>query len=591
MAIQSKNLYDDNEDIKFHIEKMIDWDTIVPLRERDFEDYKKYQETEDERYALAFGDVEEGVELYKSLLEGIGEISAKEFMKNAPIIDKEGFKFENGKVIFPEAMKRNIQLYVENGYAGVFLPRQYGGMNIPNIVNVMLAEIVAAGDIGFVTLIATQDLGDIINKFGSEEQKQKYLPKLAAGEIGAAMLLTEPNYGSDLQNAQTKGEVKDGVCYVTGVKQFITHGVPHSEGGSVYLTVVRTVKRPDGTYREGGAGLSLVLVHSDHCEITSLEHKLGIHSSPTVQITMENAPGEIVGEEGKGLVEYTMALMNAARLGVGAQALGVSEIAYREAWKYANERVQFGVLIKDIPAVGKMLEEMRLSLEASRALTYETAQVVDIKEGLEFKYQKEGMTAKQMRKQKDYIKWSKLAKVLTPFTKLYTSEECNRNAYKAIQVHGGVGYSEEYDVARIYRDARITSIYEGTSQLQVVAAIVGVLEGYGRDNSELLAYQKEMRDSLTLSDDLKPYLERVIESEQMLKEAIPEFKKYSEEFKKAYAFDIVWSATMIFISHLFLKMAMKDDSGDKATKAKKYINETYSYVLVTLRKIELQSQV
>lgn len=591
MAIESSNLYEENSDMQFHIEKMVDWNTIIPLREQDFIDYKTYQETQDETFAYAFSSVEEGIEMYQAILTGLGELSAKEFLKNARPIEEEGFKLKDGKVTFPEAMKRNVQVLTENGYMGLLLPRKYGGMQIPNTANMMATELVSTGDIGLGTLLATQDLGDIIYKFGSEEQHKKYLPRIASGEMGAAMLLTEPNYGSDLQNAQTKGDVnEDGSAKVTGTKMWITHGVPHSEGGQVYLTVTRTVKKPDGSFKSGGGGLSLVLTHSDDAEVVSLEHKLGIHSSPTVQLSMDNAPGELVGKEGRGLIEYTMALMNAARLTVAAQSVGASQIALREAQKYANERVQFGVLIKEIPAVAKMLEEIEISTEASRALVYTTAQIVDAYEGLEEKHIHSGMTKKEAQKQEDYVKYSKLAKVLTPFSKLFAAEEANKNAYKAIQIFGGVGYSEEYDIARIYRDARILSIYEGTSQLQVVAALGGILEGYSKDNSIFLDYQKSLRSGLDLDDDMKSYLSRIIKGEQIVKETVPLYKSKSNEFKGRYSFDLAWAAANVFVAHLFLQMAVNDESGNKKRKAQIFINDMLASVKSTGELIQLQAE-
>lgn len=590
MAIQSKNLYIDNEDMQYHIANTIDWDTIILLKENDFSDFKEYEKTGDENLAWAISSVENGIDQYKSILEGLGEISAKELLKNARAIDEKGFGFENGKVLFPEEMNENIRHLTENGYMGLLLPRKYGGMQIPNVANVMAAELVSTGDIGMGVLLACQDLGDIIYKFGSEEQHEKYLPRLSSGEIGAAMLLTEPNHGSDLQSAQTKGESNgDGKVKVNGVKMWISHGTPHTPDGSVYLTVTRTVKKSDGNFKSGGGGLSLVLVESKDAEIVSLEHKMGIHSSPTVQIALDNSPGEIVGKEGYGLIEYTMTLMNAARLTIAAQSIGASEIAFREAWSYANVREQFGVLIKEIPAVKQMLEEMEISLHASRALVYQTAQVVDIMEGLEHKLKHDGLNEKEIKKNEDYVKWSKLAKVLTPFSKFYAAEEANRNAYKAIQVHGGVGFSEEYDVARIYRDSRILSIYEGTSQLQVVAAIVGVLEAYGRENTHLLNYQEELLSGIDVDAELESFRALIKKSQGLMRKLVPEYKKLDQEFRGRYAHDIVWAATMIFISILYLRMVAFNGGEKKKYEAKKYINEMWIFCRSVEERINLQS--
>lgn len=587
MSVDSSNFYEDNNDMQFHIDSIIDWGKIVPLREQGFKDYQIYQETNDDTYAFAVSNTEEAVEQYKAVLEGLGQISAKELKENARPIDEQGFQFKDGQVIFPEPMKKNVNVLIENGYMGLLSPRKYGGMQVPNTVNVMAIELVSTGDVGSGTLVFCQDLADIIARYSdNEEQKAKWIPKIASGEMGAAMLLTEPNYGSDLQNAQTKGEFKDGKWYISGTKMWITHGAPHTDAGTVYLTVTRTVRKNDGSLKAGGGGLSLLLTHSDDVEITSLEHKLGIHSSPTVMLSLDNTPGELVGEEGKGLTEYTMALMNAARLTVAAQSVGASEIALRESVKYANERVQFGVLIKEIPAVAQMLREMEISLQASRALTYHTAWVVDIYEGLEQKFKNEGKTAREMKKDEEFLKWSKLAKVLTPFSKYYTAEEANTNAYKAIQVHGGVGYSEEYDVARIYRDARILSIYEGTSQLQVVAAIGGVSEGYSKENSIFLQYQRGLRDSVQIPDALKNHTQRLVEAEKMIMDIMEPYKASSKEFKGSYQGELVWAAAMVFIAHLFLIMSEKNE--EKISFAKDYLNETYVTTKAVTDKIRLQ---
>ncbi len=588
MAISSKNLYDDNDDIKFHLDKMVDWHSLVPLREEGFKDFKIYQETQNELFSFAPANTEEAVEGYKTLLSSFGEICAEVIMENARAIDQEEMRLENGKVIFPAPFEKNIQVLTENGYMGIFLPRKYGGWQMPNIGNCVGAELITTADCGMATLLGTQDLGDIIYKFASDEIKDKYLPKIASGEMGAAMLLTEPNFGSDLQNAQTKGEMQpDGTLLVNGVKMWITHGAPHTPDGQVYLTVTRTVKKEDGSFRSGAAGLSLVLIESKDAEIVSLEKKMGIHSSPTVQLSFDNSRGVLVGEEGRGLVEYTLALMNSARLGVASQGIGISERSYREAFAYANIREQFGTLIKNIPAVAKMLDEIRISTEASRALVYYTGYCVDMQEGLERKFHNEGMAPREIRKHPEVVKWSKLAKVLTPFAKFYACEESNRNAYKAQQIHGGVGFSEEYDISRIYRDARILTIYEGTSQLQVVAAIGGVTEGYSTDKSTLLAHQSEMRANTAVSSALQPYLTKLIEAESMLKKIIPFFKEQETEFKGRYADIIVWSAIMIFTSHLWLQMANRDESGAKTEKAKVFLLETFSYVSKSVLDIEL----
>ncbi len=350
---------------------------------------------------------------------------------------------------------------------GFSLPRKYNGLNFPAIMLSVAAEIVSRADGSFLNFGLQQDIGETLNKFGSEKQKADVLPKLASGELGASMILTEPDAGSDLQAVNLRAhQAASGQWFLNGVKRFITNG-----NGEIGLVLARS---EDG--QTGARGLSFFLYKRDeHMKIRRLEHKLGIHGSPTCELQFDNAPVTLVGERKRGLSKYTMWLMNSARLGIAGQALGIAEAAYREADKYAAARIQFGKTVREFPPVFEMLTEMKVSIEAGRTLLYETARFVDLKEGLE--EMQERYPDRKAEFKTDLKRYSRLANLFTPIVKAHNTEMANKVAYDTIQIHGGTGYMQEFSAERHYRDARITNIYEGTTQLQIVAAIGGVTSG------------------------------------------------------------------------------------------------------------------
>jgi 3-(methylthio)propanoyl-CoA dehydrogenase len=453
-----ENFLKDNEDILFHLEHM-DIDRIIRLKEEDF--------SNPDNAPYAPRDIEDAKDSYMKVLEMIGEIAGEHLAPAAPDIDAEGVKLINGEVKYAKGTREVLDIFAKADLMGFCLPRKYGGLNFPSTMLSIAAEMVARADASFLNFGLQQDIGETLNKFGSEELKSKYLPKLASGEFGSSMILTEPDAGSDLQAVRLRAhQDSDGKWYLNGVKRFITNG-----NGTIGLVLARSEENAPGA-----RGLSFFLYERDeNMVIRRLEDKLGIHGSPTCELQFNNARGYLVGERKRGLSRYTMWLMNSARLGIAAQAVGIAEAAYREANKYAEERVQFGSAVKELPPVYEMLTEMKISIECARTLLYETARIVDLKEGLE--HMKENHPDRADQINSDLKNYARLANMYTPMVKGYATEMANRVTYDAIQIHGGTGFMRDFNVERHYRDARITSIYEGTTQLQVVAAIGGVMTG------------------------------------------------------------------------------------------------------------------
>lgn len=452
-----ENFLHDNKDILFHLKHM-DIERVIRLRENDF--------AEKDQYPHAPKDVEDAKDSYMKILEIIGEICGEVLAPLAPEIDKEGVRVENNNVVYAKGTKEVLDIFAKADLMGFALPRKYGGLNFPTTILAIAAEIVARADASFLNFGLQQDIAETLNKFGSEELKDKYLPLLSSGEYGSSMILTEPDAGSDLQAVTLRAhQGPDGKWYLNGVKRFITNGC-----GTIGLVLARSEEA------HGARGLSFFLYERDeHMLVRRVEDKMGIHGSPTCELQFNNAPAYLVGERKRGLTKYTMWLMNSARLGIAAQALGIAEAAYREADKYSKERIQFDKPIREFPAVFEMLTEMKINIEAGRSLMYETARIVDLKEGLE--HMSELHPDRKAEFKSDLKNYTRLAGMFTPMSKMFNTEMANRVADNAIQVQGGTGYMRDFNVERHYRDARITNIYEGTTQLQVVAAINGITSG------------------------------------------------------------------------------------------------------------------
>ena len=451
------NFYTDNPDLKHHLTHPM-MRKIVELKERNFTDAEKFD------YAPV--DFEDAMDNYDRVLEIVGDICGNVIAENAESVDHEGPTVSNGRVTYASGTIQNLDVCRKAGLMGMAMPRRLGGLNFPITPYIMAADIVSRADTGFENLWGLQDCAETLYEFGSEEQKQKYIPRVCAGET-MSMDLTEPDAGSDLQAVMLKATKKDdGTWVLNGVKRFITNG-----DSDIHLVLARS---EEGT--TDGRGLSMFIYDKRNggVNVRRIENKMGIKGSPTCELTYKNAPAELCGDTRMGLIKYVMALMNGARLGIAAQSVGVSEIAFREALQYAKERQQFGKAIIEFPAVSEMLSVMKAKLDASRTLLYETARYVDLYKVLEDIAKERTLTPDERKEMKQY---KKLADALTPMAKGLSSEYCNQNAYDCIQIHGGSGFMKDYACERIYRDARITSIYEGTTQLQVVAAIRHVTTG------------------------------------------------------------------------------------------------------------------
>ena len=452
------NYYSDHPEFEFYLNHP-EMKRIVELKERNFADKDQYED--------APVDFDDAIENYKQMLEITGDIAANIIEPNSEAVDLEGPHLENGRMIYASKTFENLDATRKAGLWGVSMPRRYGGLNMPITPYSMASEIVSAADAGFQNIWSLQDCIETLYEFGDEEQRKKYIPRVCAGET-MSMDLTEPDAGSDLQRVMLKASYdEENKCWrLNGVKRFITNG-----DSDIHLVLARS---EEGTH--DGRGLSMFIYDKRDGGVTvrHIEHKLGIHGSPTCELVYKNAKCELCGSTRMGLIKYVMALMNGARLGIAAQSVGVSQAAYNEGLAYAKERKQFDTAIIDFPAVYDMLSRMKAKLDAGRAILYQTARYVDIYKALDDIARERKLTPEERAEQKKY---TRLADAFTPLAKGMNSEYANQNAYDAIQIHGGSGFIMEYKSQRLYRDARIFSIYEGTTQLQVVAAIRYITNG------------------------------------------------------------------------------------------------------------------
>ena len=477
------NYYSDYPELEFHLHHPL-MERIVELKERGYSDRETYDD--------APVDFEDALENYNKVLEIAGDIAANIIEPNSESVDLEGPHLENGRMIYASKTYENIEAMKKAGLTGVEMPRRYGGLNLPITVFTMISEIVSAADSSFQNIWSLQSCIDTLYEFGSEEQRQKYIPRVCSGE-SMSMDLTEPDAGSDLQRVMLKAtfDEKENCWRLNGVKRFITNG-----DSDIHLVLARS---EEGT--RDGRGLSMFIYDKREggVDVRHIEHKLGIHGSPTCELTYKNAKAELCGSTRLGLIKYVMALMNGARLGIAAQSAGLCHEAYKEALAYARERAQFNKTIIDMPPVYDMLARMKAKVDASRSLLYQTARYVDIYKTLEDIQRERKLTPEERDELKRY---SRLADAFTPMSKGMASEYSNQNAYDAISVHGGSGFIMEYKSQRLYRDARIFSIYEGTTQLQVVAASRYISNG---------TYLNIMREMLSeeVADGFKPLKARV----------------------------------------------------------------------------------
>jgi 3-(methylthio)propanoyl-CoA dehydrogenase len=529
-----ENFYTDNKDLKFHLDHPL-MKKIVALKENNYADHDKFD------YAPV--DYEDTLDSYDKVLEIVGDICGNIIAPNAESVDKEGPQLIDNQVKYARGTKENLEALTSAGLVGMSLPRQYSGLNFPVVPYVMAAELVSRADGGFANIWGLQDCAETLHEFGSQEIKDEFLPRFNKGAT-AAMDLTEPDAGSDLQAVQLKAtwDEKQGTWLLNGVKRFITNG-----DADISLVLARS---EEGT--TDGRGLSLFVYDRVHkaVKVRRIENKLGIKGSPTCELVFTNAPAKLVGDRKLGLIKYVMSLMNSARLGIGAQSVGISEAAYREALKYAMERQQFGKSIINFPAVYEMITHMKVRILAMRSLLYETARYVDVYKAYSFLSEERKLDPEERNEQKKY---QRLADVFTPLLKLYSSETCNSIAYDAIQVHGGAGFMKDFPVERIYRDARITTIYEGTSQLQVVAAIRGVTTGVYLD--QIKAFNAVPLNAAI--EFLRPWLVEMTEDfEQAVRYIL---SKNDNELIEFHARRLVEMAGNIIMGYLLVMDSLRDE--------------------------------
>ena len=496
------NYYSDHPEIEFHLNHPL-MKRVVDLKERNYAEKDQFED--------APVNYEDAIENYKRLLDITGDVAANIIEPNSESVDQEGPHLENGRMIYASKTFENLDATRKAGLWGLSMPRRYGGLNLPNAVFSMASEIISAADAGFQNIWSLQSCIDTLYEFGSEEQRQKYIPRICAGET-MSMDLTEPDAGSDLQRVMLKAtQDADGTWRLNGVKRFITNG-----DSDIHLVLARS---EEGT--KDGRGLSMFIYDKRDGGVTvrHIENKLGIHGSPTCELVYKNAKAELCGSTRLGLIKYVMALMNGARLGIAAQSVGVEQEAYNEGLAYAKERAQFGEKIINFPAVYDMLSRMKAKLDAGRSLLYCCARYVDIYKALEDIARDTKLTPEERQEMKKY---TRLADAFTPLAKGMNSEYANQNAYDAISIHGGSGFIMEYKSQRLFRDARIFSIYEGTTQLQVVAAIRYITNG------TYLGIIKEMMES-EVSDDLKALKERVGKLVELYEAAINKVKEANDQ--------------------------------------------------------------
>lgn len=548
------NFYIDNKDLQYHLSHPM-MKRIIELKERNFADAKEYD--------YAPQDVEDALDSYRRVLEIVGDVCGEVIAANAESVDHEGPRVVNDHVEYASGTVRNIEALNAAGLGGMTLPRKYDGLNMPVTCFAMANEMVARADAGFENIWGLQDCAETINEFASEEIKQRFLPRVSAGET-CAMDLTEPDAGSDLGAVMLKASWDEaaGVWRLNGCKRFITNG-----DGDISLVLART---EEGTKDARGLSMLIYDKRDGGVKVRRIENKLGIKGSPTCELVFNNAPAVLVGDRKMGLIKYVMSLMNAARLGIAAQSTGLCEAAYREALKYAKEREQFGKAIINFAAVREMLKNMEAKTLASRAMLYETARFVDIYKQLTHISHDRSLEAEERQEMKFY---NRLADGFTPLAKMFASEYANEVAYDSIQIHGGSGYMKDYACERLYRDARIMNIYEGTTQLQVVAAINHVTKGTYLE--QIMRYEENARTEAT-----KAMGEQLVELRKTYEQVVARVESIDKEatgYKEFHSRRLVEIAGYIIMSHIMLRQAAECEAD--------YLNPTKIFVKYASKKV------
>ncbi len=546
------NFFNDNEDIQFLFEHM-NLAEVAAAQEDNF------TRTTGPGSEYAPRDAADAIDNYRRILTIVGDVAGNHIAPRAEQVDIEGNTLnEDGTVRLGEGVAKNLKVLTQADLMGFTLPREYGGLNCPNLIYTMAIEIISRADASLMNLFGLQGVAETIYAFASDEIKSEYLPKFAIDGATGAMALTEPDAGSDLQAVGLRAwQDTDGQWRLTGVKRFITNGC-----GDILLTLARS--EPE---IKDGRGLSLFLCErGPRIRVRHLEHKLGIHGSPTCELVYDDTPAKLIGERQRGLITYVMSLMNGARVGIAGQSLGIAEAAYRVARQYAHTRKQFGQAIERLPAVAELLVDMKIAIEAARALTYETSRICDLENNnlrvMEFNKPSDPEEMKERRA--NSRTWKRLNSMLTPMSKYYASEMSVRVSNDALQVLGGSGYMTDYPVERYLRDARITTIYEGTSQLQIVAAVRGVCSG---------AFEKRIQEFEQISyadEELSNLKHLLIEGRELVLKGIAFIKQQGAEYMDLAGRKLVDAASTVLIGHLFLQQAVANER--KARVARRFIN-------------------
>ena len=541
------NYFKDNTDLVFQFEHL-NIKEIVAMAEDDFQECKSFD------YAPC--NYEDALANYRQVLEIVGDIAANRIEPTASDVDEEGALFNDGTVTYAKGIQDALEELTKAELMGFSLPRQYGGLNFPITIYTMAIEVVSKADASLMNLFGLQDIADTINKFGSEEQKSEFLPGFSKGEYTGAMVLTEPDAGSDLQAVKMEAyQDKKGQWYLKGVKRFITNG-----NGDVHLVLARS---EPGT--KDGRGLSLYVCYNDDTvTVRRIESKLGIHGSPTCELQYNDTPAQLIGKRRMGLIRYGIDLLNGARLAVSAQALGIAQAAYEAALEYAKARVQFGKPIYDIPVVTNMLIDMRVMLESNRSLLYAAAQWVDLRNKLNEKIER--LKAAKQSYEEENIRMkeaTRVAALLTPITKYVLTESANKITYDSLQIHGGAGYMKDFSVERLARDARITNIYEGTSQMQIVAAAGGVINDLLRDFFKKYEKKEYTGHLVRLAEHLREIRKIYVASLAYVMD------RNDKDFQDVAAKELVDLYSYLYIGYLLLDEAEAD--GRKKFIANRYI--------------------
>lgn len=537
-----ENFFTENRDIQLLFDNT-DLTEVIDLKESGYK--------EADEYDYAFTDAADAKKAYRDILKLVGEIAGQVIAPLAPDVDEEGCTLDAGVVTYPEGIRRDMEVLNKSNLMGFTLPRRYGGLNLPTFLYTIAIEMVSQADASLMNIFGLQDIADTLNEFANEELKQKYLPLFTSGKVTGAMALTEPDAGSDLQAVQLRAvyDEADGSWHLNGVKRFITNGC-----GDVLLVLARS---EPGT--KDGRGLSMFVCEKDESLVVRrIENKLGIHGSPTCELQFNNTRAELVGKRRMGLIRNTMALMNGARLGVAAQGLGIAQAAYLEGLDYAKAREQFGTAIVNMPLVYDILVSSRVDVEAARLLVYDTARIVDLKKGYDQKLEESEQPTKELRQTAKY--YTALASLLTPMAKYIATEYANKVAYDMLQIHGGTGYMKDFNIERHYRDARITNIYEGTTQLQYVAAIGGIV-------TRVIEPELDTLEQQFTEDFQKSYLKQLREKRALLNKAIDYVREKDDHtYHSYYSGTMTDMMTKLYTAYLFLKYAVFSEEKKKTMK-------------------------